>query len=145
MMTFSALLLQNDAANAAAGGVLAAMGGMFLLVMLAIVVVLIIGFWKTFAKAGQPGWAAIIPIYNIYIMTKIAGRPGWWVLLFFVPIANFVVAIVLAIDIAKSFGQSAVFGVLLLFLLSGIGYLILGFGNYRYVGPAAAAPTPVTA
>jgi len=145
MMTFSALLLQNDAANAAAGGVLAAMGGMFLLVMLAIVVVLIIGFWKTFAKAGQPGWAAIIPIYNVYIMTKIAGRPGWWVLLFFVPIANFVVAIVLAIDIAKSFGQSAVFGVLLLFLLSGIGYLILGFGNYRYIGPPAAGPTPVTA
>lgn len=145
MMTFSALLLQNDAANGALGGAIAAMGGMFLLVMLAIVVVLIIGVWKTFTKAGQPGWASIVPIYNVYIMTKIAGRPGWWVLLFFVPIANFVVAIVLAIDIAKSFGQSAVFGVLLLFLLSGIGYLILGFGNYRYVGPSAAAPTPATA
>jgi hypothetical protein len=121
MMTISALLFQSDAANGAIGGALAAMSGMFLLVMLAIAVVFIIGAWKIFAKAGQPGWACIIPIYNIYVMTKIAGRPGWWVLLFFVPIANFIVAIVLSIDIAKSFGQGAVFGVLLLFLLGGIG------------------------
>jgi hypothetical protein len=145
MMTISALLLQNDAANSALGGAIAAMSGMFMLVMLAIAVVFIIGMWKVFTKAGQPGWASIIPIYNIYILLKIAGRPGWWLLLCLIPLVNFVIAIVVAIDVAKSFGQSALFGVLLLFLLSGVGYLILGFGNYRYVGPAAAAPTPATA
>ena len=144
MMTISALLFQNDAANSAIGGAIAAMSGMFMLVMLAIVVVFIIGMWKVFAKAGQPGWASIIPIYNIYVLCKIAGRPGWWVLLFLIPLVNLIVSIVLAIDVAKSFGQSALFGVLLLFLLSGIGYLILGFGNYRYVGPAAGSPTPAT-
>lgn len=144
MMTISALLFQNDAANSAIGGAIAAMSGMFMLVMLAIVVVFIIGMWKVFAKAGQPGWASIIPFYNLYILLKIAGRPGWWILLFLIPLVNLIVSIVLAIDVAKSFGQSALFGVLLLFLLSGIGYLILGFGNYRYVGPAAGSPAPAT-
>ena len=71
-------------------------------------------------------------------MLKIAGRPGWWLLLYLIPIVNFVIAIIVAIDIAKAFGQSAVFGFFLLFLLCGIGFLILVFGHYRYQGPAAA-------
>jgi hypothetical protein len=100
--------------------------------------VFIIGIWKVFVKAGQPGWAALIPIYNTYILVKIAGRPWWWLLLFLIPLVNIAIAIVVAIDIAKAFGQSALFGVLLLFVLSGIGYLVLGFGDYRYIGPAGA-------
>jgi len=63
------------------------------------------------------------------------GRPGWWILLMLIPLVNIVIAILVAIDVAKAFGQSAAWGVVLLFLLCGIGYLILGFGNYRYVGP----------
>ena len=70
---------------------------------------------------------------------KVAGRPGWWLILFCIPLVNIVIAILVSIDVAKSFGQSAAFGVILLFLLSGIGYLMLGFGNYTYVGPAALA------
>jgi hypothetical protein len=108
------------------------------LVLIAVAVVFIIGYWKVFVKAGQPGWAVLIPFYNAYILLKIAGRPGWWLLLFLIPLVNIVIALLVAIDIAKSFGQSPVFGVVLLFLLSGIGYLVLGFGNYRYIGPAAA-------
>jgi hypothetical protein len=103
-----------------------------------VAVAVIIGGWKVFEKAGQPGWAILIPFYNTYILLKIAGRPGWWLLLYLIPLVNFVIAIIVAIDIAKSFGQSAVFGFFLLFLLCGIGFLILGFGNYRYQGPAAA-------
>jgi hypothetical protein len=141
-MSISALLFQDDAGANAIGGMFAAMSGMFLFVCLAVAVIFIIGAWKVFTKAGQPGWACIVPIYNIYILCKIAGRPGWWVLLFFVPLVNFVVAILLSIDIAKAFGQSPVFGIVLLFLLGGIGYLVLGFGNYRYVGPA---PMPLAA
>jgi hypothetical protein len=90
-------------------------------------------------KAGQPGWAVLIPFYNVYILLKIAGRPGWWLVLCLIPLVNIVIALMVAIDVAKAFGQSAVFGVVLLFLLSGIGYLVLGFGNYKYVGPATAA------
>lgn len=81
----------------------------------------------------------LIPIYNLYILLKIVGRPTWWIVLFLIPLVNIVAACLVAIDLAKAFGQSTVFGVVLLFLLSGIGYLVLGFGNYRYVGPVVAA------
>ena len=133
MTSTLALVLQNDPSNPLA----ALFGGMAMLFWLAVVVVVVIGGWKVFEKAGQPGWAILIPIYNIYVMLKIAGRPGWWLLLYFIPLVNFAIAIIVAIDIAKAFGQSATFGFFLLFLLGGIGYLILGFGNYRYQGTAA--------
>jgi hypothetical protein len=137
MTMIPALLLQSDTNVAVTGGLLA-MSGVMILVMLAIMVVFIIGAWKVFVKAGQPGWAILIPFYNGYILLKIAGRPGWWLVLFFIPRVNLVIAILVAIDLAKAFGQSAAFGVILLFLLGGIGYLVLGFGNYRYVGPPTA-------
>ena len=105
------------------------------IVWLAIIVVVIAGFWKVFVKAGHPGWAAIIPIYNIYILLKIAGRPGWWLLLFLIPIVSFVIAIIVAIDVAKAFGKGTGFGVGLA-LLSPIFYPILGFGDAVYQGGA---------
>jgi len=121
----------------------AALGAIFMIVMLALTALFFVGFWKVFTKAGQPGWAALIPFYNAYILTKIAGRPGWWLLMLMIPLVNIAFGILLAIDIAKAFGQGAAFGVVLLFLLSGIGYLVLGFGDYRYVG--APELMPVTA
>ena len=93
---------------------------------------------ESIREGRAAGMGRIIPIFNVYILLKIAGRPAWWLMLYFVPIANFVVAIIVAIDVAKAFGQSAVFGFFLLFLFAGIGYLILGFGNYQYRGPATA-------
>ena len=71
-------------------------------------------------------------------MTKIIGRPWWWLLLLFIPFVNFVVSIIMSIDMAKSFGKDTAYGVLLLWLLNVIGYLILGFGSAEYQGPAAA-------
>jgi len=115
--------------------------GTMMLFWLAIAVIIVIGGWKVFEKAGQPGWAILIPFFNAYILLKIAGRPGWWLVLYFIPLVNVVIAIVVAVDIAKAFGQSALFGFLLLFLLGGVGFLILGFGNYRYLGPPNAPPT----
>jgi len=130
-----AVLVQNGNINPLG----ALFGGMATLFWLGVGVVVIVGGWKVFEKAGQPGWAIIVPFYNAYIMLKIAGRPGWWLILYLIPLVNFVIAIIVAIDIAKSFGQSAVFGFFLLFLLCGIGYLILGFGDYQYQGPSAAS------
>lgn len=135
-MTTLALLLQSDAESAL--GV--AFGGMFLLLSmfcLAITVLVIAGLWKVFTKAGHPGWAALVPIYNAIVLLQIAGRPTWWVLLFFIPFVGAVVWFVVAIDIARSFGQGTAFGLVLLGLLGAIGFLMLGFGSYRYVGPAA--------
>jgi hypothetical protein len=136
MTSVMAMWLQNEGSNNAVG---ALFGGVALIIWLAVVVVFIIGGWKMFEKAGQPGWAILIPIYNAYILLKIAGRPGWWLLLYFIPVVNFVIMLIVAIDIAKAFGQGALFGVVLLFLLSGIGFLVLGFGNYRYQGTTAMA------
>ena len=136
MTMIPALLLQDDNTGAT---VAAALGGtMMLIVCLVIAVVFIIGLWKVFVKAGQPGWACIVPIYNVYILMKIAGKPGWWTLLYFIPFVNFVIGIIVCISIAKAFGRSPAFGVIMLFFLSAIGYLILGFGNDRYLGPQAA-------
>jgi hypothetical protein len=103
----------------------------FLLVMIGIGVVVIAGMWKTFVKAGHPGWAVIVPFYNLYIMMKIAGRPGWWVLLCIIPIVSIVIAIIASIDIARNFGKGAGFGVGLA-LLGPIFYCILGFGDAEF-------------
>lgn len=110
----------------------------FLLLELAVVVLIIAGFWKTFTKAGHPGWAAIIPIYNAYILLKIAGRPGWWLLLLLIPLVNVVIAVIVALDVAKAFGKGAGFGLGLVFL-AFIFYPILGFGDATYRGQSAAA------
>ena len=136
MMAVMAVSLQNDPSNVV--GMF--FGGTSLLFWLAMVVLVIIGGWKMFEKAGQPGWAILVPIYNLYILLKIVGRPGWWLILYFIPLVNLVIGIIVAIDLAKAFGQSAVFGVALLFFFCGIGYVILGFGNYRYQGPTALTP-----
>jgi len=99
----------------------------------------IVAFWKVFEKAGEAGWKSIIPFYNIWIMFEIAGRPGWWLLFMFIPFANFVVAIVLALDMAKAFGKSAAFGIFGLFFFSFIGYMMLGWGDAKYVGGGTEA------
>ena len=109
-----------------------------LLCELAIVVLIIAGFWKVFTKAGQPGWAAIVPIYNLYILLKIAGKPGWWILLFFIPLVNLIIAILVAIEVAKAFGKGVGFGLGLAFL-GFIFYPILGFGNATYQGAPAGS------
>jgi len=97
---------------------------------------IIVAIWKVFTKAGQPGWASIIPIYNLYIWCKIVGRPWWWILLMLIPFVNFIVGIILCIDLAKSFGKGAGFGVGLA-LLGVIFFPILGFGSAQYQGAAA--------
>jgi hypothetical protein len=96
-------------------------------------VILIAALWKVFAKAGKPGWAAIVPIYNIIVMLQIAGKPAWWIILFFIPIANVVVGILIAIGIANAFGKSGAFAAGLI-LLGFIFYPILGFGSSQYQG-----------
>ncbi len=113
-------------------------GMIFLVVWLGVIVLTIAGCWKTFVKAGQPGWGCIIPILNIYFMCKIAGRPGWWVILFFIPIVNFVVAIMLTHDISRSFGRG-IGTTLGLIFLPFVMWPVLGFGDAQYQGPAAAA------
>lgn len=120
--------------SGAEAGTFFAITGIWMLFWLAVAVIAIIAMWKIFAKAGKPGWAAIIPIYNIIIMLEIIGRPWWWLLLMFIPFVNIVISVVVAIDLGKAFGKDPVFSVILLWFFSIIGYLILGFGKDKYVG-----------
>jgi hypothetical protein len=110
---------------------------------LLIALLLIVAMWKVFTKAGQPGWASIIPIYNIYIWCKIVGRPWWWILLMLIPFVNFIICIILCIDLAKSFGKGVGFGIGLA-LLGIIFFPILGFGSAQYQGPSAGGSAPRT-
>ncbi len=118
-----------------------AVGGLliFLLVVLALVVVVIASVWKTFSKAGKPGWAAIVPIYNVVVLLQIAGKPVWWLLLFLIPFVNIIFVLMTYISLAKNFGKGAGFGVGLVFL-GFIFFPILGFGDAQYhPAPSAAA------
>ncbi len=103
----------------------------YMIVWLALVIFYLIVYWKFFLKAGQPGWGILIPIYNAYLMIKIAKRPGWWLLLLFIPVVNVVIGIIVLFDIAKYFGKSVGFGFGLLFL-GFIFFPILAFGKAKY-------------
>ncbi len=103
----------------------------FLIIFSAIAVLEIAAMWKVYQKAGQPGWASIVPFYNLWIELKIVNRPGWWFLLFLIPFVNLAVAIILLIDIAKSFGKSGFFAAGL-FFFGFIFWPILGFGDATY-------------
>jgi hypothetical protein len=91
-----------------------------------------IGMWKTFEKAGKPGWAAIVPVYNGMIVAEIAGRPSWWGLGFLVSPISLVVAFIFGMDIAKRFGRSQTFGIIGLGLFAAVGYCMIGFGKDTY-------------
>jgi uncharacterized membrane protein YhaH (DUF805 family) len=111
-------------------------GPIFWICEVAFIVLMIAAVWKVFSKAGQPGWAAIIPIFNFYVMCKVAGRPGWWLLLFLIPFVNLVIAIIVTVDIAKRFGKGVGFAIGMI-LLPFIFWPILGFGSAQYQGAAA--------
>ncbi len=113
-------------------------GPVFWICYTAYAILIIAAWWKIFSKAGQPGWAAIIPIYNWIVWCKIVGRPAWWVLLLLICFPIFF--IILSIDLAKSFGKGVGFAIGLI-LLSVIFFPILGFGSATYQGPSAA-PKP---
>src|SRR2546423_1575157 len=94
----------------------AAPSPIFWICYFAIIILLIAAMWKVFSKAGQPGWAAIIPIFNMYVLCKVAGRPGWWVILMLIPLVNLIILIIVNIDIAKNFGKGVGFGIGMIFL-----------------------------
>jgi len=106
-----------------------------LLFMLFIVAFYLYTYWRIFEKAGKPGWAAIIPIYNTIIMLEIVGKPWWWILLFLIPGVNIIFAIWMVNLLSLSFGKGVGFTLGLIFL-SFIFYPILAFGLAEYKGPA---------
>jgi len=100
----------------------------------AIVVLMIASMWRVFTKAGQPGWAALIPIYNTIVLLEIVGKPVWWILLLLIPVVNLVFVVILFVELAKCFGKGAGFAVGLI-LLGFVFFPMLAFGDAEYLGP----------
>jgi hypothetical protein len=109
-------------------------GAVFWIVWCVFIIIQIAAMWTVFTKAGKPGWAAIIPIYNLIVILQIAGRPIWWFLLYLIPLVNIIIAIIVMIDFAKGFGKGTGFGLGLAFL-GFIFFPILAWGDAQYQGP----------
>lgn len=102
-----------------------------------VIILMLVSMWKIYTKAGKPGWAIIIPIYNIIVLLEIVGKPWWWLLLMLIPVVNIVIAIWVYNLLSLSFGKDSGFTVGLI-LLSPIFIPILGLGSAEYKGPAGA-------
>lgn len=109
-------------------------GVIFFVIGMGLAVAMIAGLWKVFVKAGKPGWAAIIPIYNYVVMIEIIGKPMWWLVLLLVPYVNFVGIILVNLELAKRFGKSTGFAILMVFL-PFVAFPMLGFGDAAYTPP----------
>ncbi len=130
--------MDNNAAAAGMAVISIVMGLVYLIVL----VVIIASMWKIYTKAGKPGWAAIVPIYNIIVLLEIIGKPTWWFVLMLIPFVNFIVAILVYVELAKVFGKSTGFAIGLL-LLGPIFLPMLAFGSAQYRGVAGpGAPMP---
>ena len=103
------------------------------LFLLFLVAATIAGFWKLFEKAGKPGWAALVPGYNMVVLLQIAQRPIWWVALMVIPFVNCVIFGLVALNLAKVFGKSKNFG-LGLFFAPPVLAVMLGLDDSRYQG-----------
>ncbi|PYQ35834.1 MAG: signal peptidase I [Acidobacteria bacterium] len=102
----------------------------------ALIILMVAAMWTVFKKAGEPGWAALIPIYNIMVLLKIAGKPMWWVILMLIPFVNIIVLIIAIVGLARNFGKGAGFALGLVFL-APIFYPILAWGDAQYQPQAA--------
>jgi hypothetical protein len=134
LFTMSVLAQDDLDAGGAAAGIGSLLFGCFGLLL---VVVIVAGYWKVFAKAGKPGWACLVPIYNVIVLAQIVGREVLWIILALIPCTAPIAVIVMSIDLAKSFGKDTVYGLGLAFL-PFIFFPLLGFGDAAYRGPAAA-------
>lgn len=113
-------------------------GPSFLLILFELVVAAFFLYcsWKIYEKAGKPGWAAIIPIYNTIVGLEIIGRPWWWLFLLMIPLVDIAIGIIITFELAKVFGKGTGFGFGLL-LLPFIFIPILALDDSRYLGPLA--------
>ena len=101
------------------------------LLYLAIFILMFASMWIIFKKAGKPGWAAIVPIYNTIIMLEIAKKPIWWILLMFIPFVNIIVSFIVTYNLSKTFGKGTGFAIGLI-ILPLIFYPIMAFGKSTY-------------
>tara|TARA_B100000575_G_scaffold292370_1_gene300525 strand:+ start:483 stop:839 length:357 start_codon:yes stop_codon:yes gene_type:complete len=110
-----------------------ALSGIIAVVYFGVLLLTFVSLWRVHTKAGRPGWACLIPIYNLVVLVQIASRPLWWVILFFIPCIGIPFYVITMVDIAKAFGKGTGFGIGLL-ILAPIFLPILAFGSAEYKG-----------
>lgn len=103
----------------------------YLLMMVFCGLLIVVSLWRVFAKAGESGWKALIPLYNVYILMQICGKPGWWFILLLIPVVGLAINLLAMLSLSEKFGRSPVFGVGLL-LLPMIFFPLLAFGPSLY-------------
>jgi len=116
----------------------AGVGMVGLLIIFAIQILMLVSMWKIYTKAGKPGWANLIPIYNFIVLLEIVEKPIWWFILLLVPFVNFIVGIIVILELTKKFGKSGGFAAGII-LLPVIFIPVLGFGKAEYQGASPAA------
>lgn len=123
-----------SSSSGAAGltGAIAAFIGVVWIIAMGMYVLQIIAMWKIFTKANKPGWASIVPVYNIYTLLQIAEVPTWYLLLLIIPVANIYATFKMYIELAHKFGKDTGFGIGLV-LLNPVFILVLAFGNATYI------------
>lgn len=129
---------QTTTTTGADGGLSVGVLILYFIVIWLIVAVPTYFVYKKAGPNGDPAWGAFVPIYGFYIMLKVVGRPGWWLLLLLIPFVNYIILIIVYNDLSKSFGHGVGFTLGLIFL-SWIFLAILAWGSSTYQGPAAAA------
>lgn len=132
------ILAQSNAELDTATGAAAGAALFITLIYLAVLLLVIASMWKVFTKAGKPGWAAIVPIYNTIVLLEIVGKPTWWIILLLIPFVNIIVLLIVINELSKSFGRG-VGTTLGLIFLGFIFWPILAFGSAQYQGGEAAA------
>lgn len=101
-----------------------------------LLIVASVGQWRLFEKAGQPGYAIFIPIYNVVVFLRIIGRPAWHILFFFIPIFNFYFYIKIMIETAESFGKRETIDYILAVVFNLLYVLNTGLAyDVKYAGP----------
>jgi hypothetical protein len=129
----------QDYGGGGGGGIVGLLfGGVFFLIWLVVILAIVASMWKIFDKAGKPGWAALVPIYNIVVLLEIVGKPIWWIVLFFIPCANFIAAVLVTLELAKAFGKETGFAIGMI-LLPIVFYPLLAFSDARYTPPPVQA------
>lgn len=122
---------QMQQAGSSGGGI----GSVIVMIIYAAVIIAaIVAWYKIFTKAGKPGWAAIVPIYNYYVMTEIAGRPmSWFIMILLVPCVNVVLLIIVMMDIFKAFGKPGWAAIVPIYNI--VVMFQMAFGDATYSAP----------
>lgn len=113
----------------------------FIFLFVFIFLIGVLGQWSLYAKANQPGYACLVPVWNVIVFLKILGRPAWHLFLLLIPIVNIFVLIKMYVELCNCFGKQKMSDYILMIVFNGFYILHLGFSDKEeYLGPVHKNP-----